>query len=208
MNVDEAISTRKTIRRFTPDPVPATDIRQILALAARAPSVGNRQMWRFIVVAEERLRSLLGRQVERRIDALAGWQELSGQAARIAAWKQQALHFVEAPAVIVVIGQSYNPALNKLLVDRGMKPWEVDSLFARPDIQSIGAMVGYLLLAAYDRGYGACWLTSPLIAKRELQATFELKANEEIVCMVSLGKPADAPLQKPRKAIDRLIEWR
>lgn len=41
MTVDEAIRTRKSVRRFLPAPVAAATVREIIELAARAPSGHN-----------------------------------------------------------------------------------------------------------------------------------------------------------------------
>jgi nitroreductase len=50
MKVSEAIATRKAIRAFRPDPVPLETVKQVLALAARAPSGGNLQPWKLYVL--------------------------------------------------------------------------------------------------------------------------------------------------------------
>ena len=50
MNVSEALATRKTIRAFRPDKVPLETVKQILSLAARAPSGGNLQPWKAYVL--------------------------------------------------------------------------------------------------------------------------------------------------------------
>jgi nitroreductase len=50
MKVSEALATRKTVRAFKSDPVPASTIRDILERAARAPSGGNLQPWRVYVL--------------------------------------------------------------------------------------------------------------------------------------------------------------
>ncbi len=50
MRVSEAVRRRKSIRQFLPDPVPDVTIRELLELAARAPSGGNVQPWRIYVV--------------------------------------------------------------------------------------------------------------------------------------------------------------
>ncbi len=49
--VDAAISSRRSIRRFLPAPVPRATIEAILATASRAPSGSNIQPWRVYVVA-------------------------------------------------------------------------------------------------------------------------------------------------------------
>ncbi|HEX7006444.1 MAG TPA: nitroreductase [Alphaproteobacteria bacterium] len=53
MTVDEAITTRRSVRAFLPDPVPEATVRHILEVAARAPSGTNIQPWHVYVVAGE-----------------------------------------------------------------------------------------------------------------------------------------------------------
>ncbi|MBX9871003.1 MAG: nitroreductase [Burkholderiaceae bacterium] len=50
MTVDEAIRTRMSVRAFTAQPVEPALIREILELAARAPSGTNTQPWRVYVL--------------------------------------------------------------------------------------------------------------------------------------------------------------
>ena len=48
--VDAAIASRRSVRGFLPDPVPTATIRDLLALAGRAPSGSNIQPWKVHVV--------------------------------------------------------------------------------------------------------------------------------------------------------------
>lgn len=48
--VDAALTSRRSIRAFLPDPVAREDIEQILAVAARAPSGTNTQPWKVHVL--------------------------------------------------------------------------------------------------------------------------------------------------------------
>jgi len=50
MNVSQAVSSRKTVRAFKPDPVPRAVIEEILTKALRAPSGGNLQPWRMYMM--------------------------------------------------------------------------------------------------------------------------------------------------------------
>ncbi|MBV9556517.1 MAG: nitroreductase family protein, partial [Pseudolabrys sp.] len=62
MNVRDAVATRYSCRAFLPTPVPEKVVREIVALAARAPSAGNMQPWRVYALAGEpleRLKALL-----------------------------------------------------------------------------------------------------------------------------------------------------
>jgi len=56
--VDEAITSRHSIRAFLPTPVPRETIEEILAVASRAPSGTNTQPWHVAVLTGEALKSL------------------------------------------------------------------------------------------------------------------------------------------------------
>jgi nitroreductase len=51
----EAILTRRSIRRYTPQQVPEETVRQLLQAAMSAPSAGNEQPWQFVVITDRRL---------------------------------------------------------------------------------------------------------------------------------------------------------
>lgn len=61
--VDEAITGRRSIRRFLPTPVPRETIERILEVASRAPSGSNVQPWRVYVLRGDALRRLCDRLV-------------------------------------------------------------------------------------------------------------------------------------------------
>jgi nitroreductase len=52
MNVIEAIKTRRSVRKYKPEPIPESDLKTILEAAQLAPSAGNKQPWKFIVVRD------------------------------------------------------------------------------------------------------------------------------------------------------------
>lgn len=56
--VDEAITSRRSIRAFLPQPVAREDIQQILEVAARSPSGSNTQPWKVYVLTGARLHAL------------------------------------------------------------------------------------------------------------------------------------------------------
>jgi nitroreductase len=61
LDVFEAIKTRRSIRKYKPYAIPLEELRRILETARIAPSAGNRQPWRFIVVRDERNRNALAK---------------------------------------------------------------------------------------------------------------------------------------------------
>lgn len=55
MDAMEAILTRRSIRRYTKDPVPDEVIKDLLEAAMSAPSAGNQQPWHFVVIRERKI---------------------------------------------------------------------------------------------------------------------------------------------------------
>jgi len=59
MDVFEAIKNRRSIRKYKPESIPDEKLKTILEAARLAPSAGNRQPWRFVVVQDaERKKAL------------------------------------------------------------------------------------------------------------------------------------------------------
>lgn len=61
MHVKEAIEQRRSIRKFTDEKIPESQIRELLDAARHAPSGHNMQPWRFIVIQDAQLRENLSR---------------------------------------------------------------------------------------------------------------------------------------------------
>jgi nitroreductase len=60
MDVREALYTTRAMRRVRPDPIPDDVQARILDAAIRAPSGGNTQNWRFMLVDDPEVRARLG----------------------------------------------------------------------------------------------------------------------------------------------------
>jgi nitroreductase len=48
----QTIFDRRSIRRYTSDPIPDADLEQILEAGRQAPSAANRQSWHFVIVGD------------------------------------------------------------------------------------------------------------------------------------------------------------
>jgi nitroreductase len=60
MDIYEALYTTRAMRRVRPDPVPLDVQERILDAAIRAPSGGNTQHWRFLLVDDPAVKAQLG----------------------------------------------------------------------------------------------------------------------------------------------------
>lgn len=61
MDIYEAIVTRRSIRKFTTDPVADEDVRLLLKCAMSAPSASNQQAWQFVVIRDESMRQTVSK---------------------------------------------------------------------------------------------------------------------------------------------------
>jgi len=55
MNVLEAVQSRMSVRAFTDKKVPVETVKRVMKVASRAPSGGNIQPWRIVILSEDKL---------------------------------------------------------------------------------------------------------------------------------------------------------
>ena len=60
-DIIDVLVSRKSIRRYKPDPVPDEMIDKILEAARWAPTGENYQPWRFIVIRDQKTKDKIGR---------------------------------------------------------------------------------------------------------------------------------------------------
>jgi nitroreductase len=60
LNLFEIMRTTRSMRRLKPDPVPDESIRKILQAGVAAPSGGNMQRWRFLVIRDSKVKQTVG----------------------------------------------------------------------------------------------------------------------------------------------------
>src|ERR1700756_3632049 len=69
-NLFEIMATARSMRRLKPDPVPPELIRKILEAGVSAPSGGNMQRWRFLVVRDPKIKQTVGAYYKRTWDVV------------------------------------------------------------------------------------------------------------------------------------------
>lgn len=207
MELTEAIRTRRSIRRFKPDPVPEDDIWRIIELAGLAPSASNAQMWKFWAVTNRDVLQGMKDTVLRKLEEIGQWPEALGHLDRIDASKGWSTFFTDAPVTIVVLGEPYSSAVEEILEARGMDSRDIRNLRRRPDMQSLGAAIEHICLVAHDMGYGTCWMTAPMVACREIEELLGVSAPWEVVALIPLGLPDYDPPARPRKPVEEVLEF-
>ncbi len=189
MDITAAIESRRSIRNFKDAPIPEADIRAILHAGTLAPSGKNRQPWRFVVVQGAQREEML-RVMKEGIDAF----EAAGVA--LGSSRNTLRIMAEAPVTIFVFAD------DKVAGD-GLSQRELIGLSV--DIQSIGAAIGNMLLAALERGLGTLWICDVFYAYEEL--CHWLGEDRLMVAAVAVGYPNETPGPRPRRSVDEVTRW-
>ncbi|MCE5323610.1 nitroreductase family protein [bacterium] len=206
MELRDVIARRASVRQFAGDAVPENDLKEMVRLAGLAPSVNNSQPWKFIAITN---RDLLGKMADSVRKAIEQCLPICGDENEKQARKQVewfSTFFENAPAVIVVAQCPYEAIVDSALQHSGMSHNDVNALRGHPDIESIGAAIENMLLAAVDMGYGGCWLSGPLIARQSIEKCIGIGDPWQLAAMVALGKPAQDVAQREKKAIDDIFK--
>ena len=186
MEFKDVIEKRASVRSFRPDPVPLEDVREMIRLAGLAPSVNNYQPWSFILVTSKKVMNSLAQMISEKIKSYpVKNSKISANVSNQVEW--YSTFFREAPALVVVVLEEYESVWEKGVT---LAHDEINRIRNYPDIQSAGACIQNLLLAAVDMGYGGCWLSGPMVAREEIEAALEIKKPSKILSFVALGKPS------------------
>jgi nitroreductase len=175
----EVIRTTRSMRRLKPDPVRPELIRQILEAGVCAPSGGNMQRWRFLVVQDAEIKRTVGAYYKRAWDDVVAPRYRAGTPAPgmsqdrfqrlLAAAEYLAAQIHEAPVWIV-------PCL------QGDAPTRTAGSSIYPAVQN-------MLLAARAHGLGATLTTLYLSFEKETEAALGLPADWHSYAILPIGYP-------------------
>lgn len=200
-SIVDIIRGRRSIRRFLDRPVERETIMRLIEAAGWAPSAGNLQDWRFTVVTSPAVKREMARAVRERWDAIIAANRESGFIEEVEAYVANFSDFEKASAVIVVSARAADSVQMHLLGN--------DATTVAGSATSAGMAAQNLMLAAYAEGFGTCCMTGALAAREALGRILNLSRKQEIVCLVTLGWPAEtpaAPARKPVEEIARFVE--
>ncbi|MBT3336430.1 MAG: nitroreductase family protein [Anaerolineae bacterium] len=188
------LQTRRSIRRFKPDPVPAPVIKRILATAIFAPSAHNLQPWRFVHVesdlSKEKLGNALTEKMRTDMDAEGA------DPAQIQKRVEISIRRIDEAPVIILLCRDVTAI-------RKSEPEEEIM-----GIQSAALGGLQLMLAAHAEGVGANWICWNLYAQAETRLALDLPKSWQAQAMIFLGYADEEPKKASRKSVDELLTHR
>ncbi len=201
MDVFTAMKGRQSVRKFRKDPVPREKLLRMAEAATWAPSAGNAQNVRFLVVEDRALLATMKGIVDEIYTRVTGKEVPRDKV------NYQNL-FIGAPAAVCVIGSPYESSTDKILRDQDPERLKIRRYQVNAGLQSVAASIAQFLLAAHALGYGACWMTGPLIAKPELESALSIRFPEELLAVIAVGKPDVLPPKPPRRPAAEIMSFR
>ncbi len=198
MELSEAVRGRRSVRRYTGQPVSRALMTGLLEAAAWAPSAHNRQPWRFAVSDDsatiERLARAMGARLRHDLEA-DGVPE-----AQIAADTGRSYTRITGAAAVVVLCLT--------MADMDTYPDARRSDLERTMAVQSAALAGQnLLLTAHAAGLGACWMCGPLFSPEAVREALGLPDDWEPQALVTLGWPAEVRV-KDRAPLESRVLWR
>lgn len=206
MELYDAMRTTFAARDFTDEPVSNELIAKILDNARFAPSGGNRQGWKVIVVRDEDTRAALGPMIEPGIRPYLA-QVQAGEAPwnTIVPSKLSAEDIANAPVPQAWIDKLIGaPVLLFVFVDLSVVA-SFDSGLDRVGVisgASIYPFVWNILLAARNEGLGGVPTTFIAPSEAELQQLLGVPEHFAFAAMIPLGKPVKQLTKLSRKSVD------
>jgi len=186
-NIWHTIFNRRSVRKFKPDTIPQKDILRIIDAARMAPTSGNQQPWKFLVIKD---RNKINEIKEACITAsMAHYNNQSdnkeSKEQYTAKVRKTFEDYCSAPVYIVVLTDN-----NSIYPD--YNHWD-------------GPLAaGYLMLAARAMGYGTVFITDA-ISEKVTKDVLKIPDTYTRVCITPLGIPYEWPAAPPKKKLEDFI---
>ncbi len=204
MDAIECLKTRRSIRRFKSEKVKEDDLRLMIDCARFAPSGTNMQNWHFIIIRNKDVMQRMKQAVEHKIQEILAEEKFSAARERVAHLARFFTFFSDAPVVIAVLIEPRETFFEQL---GGADKYEAVKQSGFTAASGVAAAIENLLLAAHALGYGACWMTGPLIAKGEIEQILGVEKPFEIMALVPVGVPEKIPRVPERASIEEITTW-
>jgi coenzyme F420-0:L-glutamate ligase/coenzyme F420-1:gamma-L-glutamate ligase len=187
---------RRSVRAFQDRPVPRATLEELIEAARWAPSPHGAQPWRFVVLTRPATKRALAEAMGdewRRTLAMDGEnEEIVARRLRLSRER-----IAQAPALILAC--LYLADLDRYPDSDRQRAEEVMA------IQSLGAAIQNMLLAAYALGLDTGWMCAPLFAQRTVRAALELDAGLIPHALIPVGYKAAEPRRRPHRPPSDLI---
>ena len=179
MTAKECITGRRSIRKFTSEPISHEVLQSVVETASYAPSWKNTQITRYIAVEDPELKSNIAKKAT-------------------AAHPNNANIINSAPVLIVVTMIKNRSGFERdgsYSTHRG-EGWQMFDA---------GVASEAFCLAAYDKGLGT--VIMGIIDDEKIAALLNVPEGREVVAVIPVGYPAESPVAPKRKPVEEMVTY-
>ncbi len=180
MELDNAITNRRSIRKFKPDPLNKESIEAILDAGNKAPSAKNSQQWRFHVFHGEAKDNFAK-------FCLQEFKKIENHP-QVHQYAKNSFKIMDQAPV------------NILVYNAHPLPFQ-----AKPDIQSVSAAIQNMLLKAYSLGLGSLWICDILYIDAAVNEY--LKTDMQLIAAIAFGYTDSNPRDIRKLTVEDVTVW-
>lgn len=184
----EMIKNRRTVRKFKSTPVPQEHIMKILDAARFAPTAGNQQPWKFLIVQNREKLDLLKEQ------ALAWYLDAYQRSEK---FDPKNLGAIQEKIKNVLENALSAPVYIAVLIDSQAK-------YSDYIIYDGTLAAGYLMIAARALGYGTGFFTT-FFPEEKMKKFFNIPEQYKLICFTPIGIPEQWPDMPAKKELDDIV---
>jgi nitroreductase len=195
MNTIDAITQRRSIRKFLNKEIPKDILLQILNSGIESPSAKNRQPWKYIVItskSKNKMLQIMAEGIEKEQN-----ENKDNKRKTVSSAPNTLRVMSEAPVTVFIVNTD-----NKFTLESDVE----EKFYEIANIQSIGASIENMLLEATELGIGSLWICDIFSAYDGLCKW--LNINKQLIAAISFGYADETPNRRPRKNIEDVTEWR
>jgi nitroreductase len=200
-NLKEICENRKSRRVFKDIPVSDDLIEKILYIAKTSPYSSGKHNWDIIIIKDKDVLKYIANVIGDKISILSNYIDDE----YVEGFKQYSSNFIffeNAPAIIflnfriqksvsLMLKKYQSENINETMLNisdftsnlkNEIIEWERDNF-----VKSISCVATLILLACESLGLGACFMTGPLIAEKEISQIINLKKGRNIGAIIPIG---------------------
>ena len=194
----KVVKNRRSIRRFKKKTVPDEMIRALLDAARLAPSGGNCQPWRFVIVKE----FLCKKQLEKFVP-----QPFSAQAPLLIVVcvdkNAMSIEYLRERKEELIKARSFFISPIDKLNDYTKKKSSVPVIDRSYLSINVAIAIEHLILRAVDLGLGTCWVMQ--FDNEKVKEILSLDERYEPFVLLPIGFPAERPKPRPRLTLKDIL---
>lgn len=197
------IRGRRSLRRYTGEPLREEIVHRLLDAAAWAPSAHNRQPWRYCVVRQpqtiQALSLRMGEQWRKDLGQDGVPNDVIERRVAISHTRMTTAGLLIIPSVTMEDMDEYPDKVRA----------EAEWMMA---VQSVALSCQNLLLAVHEEGLAACWMCAPLFVPELVRDVLNLPAEWHPQAMITVGYPLPGHTArdktKTREPLESWVVWR